>query len=114
MASECAFAYIVHFLFTLECGLYHNLLFVKYTVKPTLKAGVWKCHARLVRIVHITDRTSKFLCIGCLWTSENCPCSLGGEIKFLLIIVKRSSNTTKQKSVTMSVKKFMTKNRSIV
>ena len=42
-------------------------------------SGVWKCHARLARLVHITDRASNFLCIGCPWTSENWPCSLGGN-----------------------------------
>jgi len=42
-------------------------------------AGMWKCHARLARFVHITDRTSNFLCIGCPWTSENWPCSGGGN-----------------------------------
>ena len=35
------------------------------------------------RLVHITDRASKFLCIGCPWTSKNLPCSLrGNKISF--------------------------------
>ena len=46
--------------------------------------GVWKCHVRLSRFVHITDQASKFVCIGCPWTSENWPCSqgVGNQISF--------------------------------
>ena len=67
------------FLLCLYCNVVHSKQIVKYTHTKKGKnigyfswfSGVWNCHARLIRLVHRTGRTSRFSWLACPGTSKD-------------------------------------------